>query len=671
MKNKEEIKAGISAVYQKIEDNREQTKEELHSSRKSDDISDYVDRFFHDPVGLFFSNIFIKLGVSPNAISILSVLFGVAGGILFYPRDIRLNILGILLHTFSAVLDSSDGQVARLTGNTSQLGRVLDGLTDGVNFAAVYLALGFRMMGEVIPFSGGKLWGGLIWLPVLFCGIISHASQARLADYIRTVHLFFEKGSELPRSSELEKEYEAMESGADSLYKLFLFFYIRYTRLQEKATPKMQRLLAAYTSENDGPRSAADAFVDRSVRYIQLTNMLTYSLRAYLLYVMLLLNLQSFYFPIIIVVFGALKHFTLYVYEKISGEILCRYYGNAEEIAAGKRKIRYRLLFFIIGLAGVVFLFIKTKPGLEDWQTLFTGRLPLLLVGLLLLWAVIYILHMEAFRLVIGEDSSKIHRMQLLRICVAGFALNSVTPLGMVGGEPYRIMELKRYLSTEKATSSTLTFSVLYVIGHVLIWLTGIICYLIMGCPGEPFVTVLLLIVMMLLLSVCYILFNQKRTGMILPVLHFLQKLPVLKKPVSGLLEKFGDKIAEIDSVYVSFRSEPKIFYKVTAYEYAARILECLEYYLIFRYLGEPITPLGGLMVLSMASLIGNLLFVVPMQVGAREGGMTIALGWLGIDAASGMIGGLIYRVRDLICIAIGIICILADRDTADKDSTA
>ena len=68
----------------------------------------------------------------------------------------------------------------------------------------------------------------------------------------------------------------------------------------------------------------------------------------------------------------------------------------------------------------------------------------------------------------------------------------------------------------------------------------------------------------------------------------------------------------------------------------------------------------GGILILTFASLIGNLLFMVPMQAGTREGGMAIALDILGISSGLGVMGGLVYRIRDLICTIIGIIIILA-----------
>lgn len=336
-------------------------------------------------------------------------------------------------------------------------------------------------------------------------------------------------------------------------------------------------------------------------------------------------------------------------------------------------KNKFRLLFFLIGLAGFILLIIQTNPGSEDWQKLVTPELPLLLVALLLLWAFIYLIHTNVYRVIIGEDSVSLSLPSLFSICFSGFALNEVTPLGIVGGEPFRIMSLKNHIGLEKAASVSLTFSILYAIGHVLLWSTGIILYLAIGCPGEPLTTGALVVCLIILLLVCFAFFNKNNTGIVLPFLGFLARVPIIGKPAASYIEKKRLQLEQIDSNYVLFRREKKRFLRSVLLEYAARLLESAEYFIIFKYLGTPVSIVGGILIYSMASLLGNLLFFIPMQAGTREGGMAIAVEWLGIEPATGMIGGLIFRMRYLICILAGLICILVCKgktDTKKKPQT-
>lgn len=333
-------------------------------------------------------------------------------------------------------------------------------------------------------------------------------------------------------------------------------------------------------------------------------------------------------------------------------------------------KKKYRFLFFLIGLAGIAVLAFSTDPDALDWKSLFTPQLPLLVAALLLVWAMIYAMHTEVYRLILGERAAEIKRYELYRICVSGFALNSVTPAGLVGGEPYRILELRRFVDTEKATEATLTFTMIYIVGHIMLWLTGILIYILYGCPDSAAVTVILLVAAAVFTAAVCVFFSFRKRGFIMPVLGFFMKVPLLKKAASKAAGSYGEVLEDIDSGFVEFRSVPKRFRTAVALEYLSRLFEGIEYFLIFRYLGTGINLFGGILILSMASLIGNLLFMVPMQAGTREGGLAIAIGWLGIEPAMGLMGGLIYRMRDLLCIITGILLILLGKGPRKQEKT-
>ena len=330
---------------------------------------------------------------------------------------------------------------------------------------------------------------------------------------------------------------------------------------------------------------------------------------------------------------------------------------------------RYKSIFFIIGIAGIVLLALRANPDKIKWQELFSPKMPLLLLGLLLLWALIYAIHARAYRLVMGEAAAGIGRLELYKICVTGFAINNVTPAGLVGGEPYRILELKHYMSTDKATSSTISFSLMYVIGHVLLWVTGIGIYFAMGCPGERVLTILLAITALILLAICVWFFTFRSRALVTPAFRFFSRLPLVGKKAAEVAENRKELLASVDRCYAEFYEDKKTVFRVMALEYLARILEGAEYYLIFLYLGRNVFITGGILILTMASLLGNLLFMVPMQAGTREGGMAIALDILGISSEMGVMGGLIFRIRDLFCTSVGILLILIRRKKKEKSA--
>lgn len=100
----------------------------------------------------FFTAIFtpiakglLRLGVSPDAVTVVGTLGVCFGALFFYPRG-QLTA-GTLFITFWIFTDLIDGTMARLSGRTSRWGAFLDSTLDRVGDAAIFFGL-------VLWFSG-------------------------------------------------------------------------------------------------------------------------------------------------------------------------------------------------------------------------------------------------------------------------------------------------------------------------------------------------------------------------------------------------------------------------------------------------------------------------------------------------------------------------------------
>ena len=60
----------------------------LESTLKSLDTEEFIDIHFYRPIGYRWALLFNKMGVSPNAVTIASIVIGVAAGICYYPTDL-------------------------------------------------------------------------------------------------------------------------------------------------------------------------------------------------------------------------------------------------------------------------------------------------------------------------------------------------------------------------------------------------------------------------------------------------------------------------------------------------------------------------------------------------------------------------------------------------------
>jgi hypothetical protein len=144
---------------------------------KAYEIEELVDVYFFRRLGYVVAVAARLARLTPNQVSILAGLVGSAGGVLLY--DDRLMFVGLALVVFHGVVDSADGQLARMTGQVSELGRLLDGVAGYATHAAVYLAIVARVVSQ----GGG--WTILGW--ALLAGGFT-ALQAQMYDYHRTTY---------------------------------------------------------------------------------------------------------------------------------------------------------------------------------------------------------------------------------------------------------------------------------------------------------------------------------------------------------------------------------------------------------------------------------------------------------------------------------------------------
>ena len=262
----------------------------VRESFKSLDTEENIDIYFTRPIGMFFALIWKALGVHPNVVTVISFFLGAGAGWMFYHTDLESNIYGVILLMFANFCDSTDGQLARLTGKKTLTGRMLDGFASDIWFFCIYVAISFRLYNEYIPGTDAK-WGLGIWALCSLAGLGAHTRQCRLSDYYRNIHLFFLLGK---KGSELDS-YESQRMIADRYrqeknWKGVLFFanYAKYCKAQEAMTPAFQRLKAklteTYGSMDNVPQEFRDEFRKGSLPLMKYTNFLTHNWRAITLF---------------------------------------------------------------------------------------------------------------------------------------------------------------------------------------------------------------------------------------------------------------------------------------------------------------------------------------------------------------------------------------------------
>ena len=287
----------------------------LVSTLKSLDTEEFIDIHFYRPIGYKWALLFDKLGVSPNSVTIASIFIGMAAGVCFYFHDLWVNVIGMLLLIWANSYDSADGQLARMTGKKSAMGRILDGTAGDLWFISIYAAICLRLTPE---------WGVWIWVLAATTGFF-HGKQAAMADYYRNIHLLFLKGksgSELSYSPLLKENFKKMSWRRGFIYKLFEAFYINYTVGQETWTPKFQRMMDIIRRKYDGqaPEWFRTAFRAKSLPLMKYTNMLSFNTRVIVLFTSLFIDMPWVYFLFEITVLNLMLLYMVRRHERVCAE---------------------------------------------------------------------------------------------------------------------------------------------------------------------------------------------------------------------------------------------------------------------------------------------------------------------------------------------------------------
>src|SRR5439155_64662 len=94
---------------------------------------------------------------------------------------------------------------------------------------------------------------------------------------------------------------------------------------------------------------------------------------------------------------------------------------------------------------------------------------------ILCLYGVVYACNTAAWWLIMADEPSRPPFWRTYAITTAGFALNFVTPMVNVGGEPFKIAAASRWLGVRRAAGSVVTYQMLHTLGMLLSFLTAIV----------------------------------------------------------------------------------------------------------------------------------------------------------------------------------------------------
>lgn len=289
-------------------------KSRIEATFKSRDTEEILDVLFYRPIGYIFALASKSVGLTPNIVTFISILFGVTAGHLFFYPNLTLNLIGVLLLIIAEALDSADGQLARMTNNKSRYGRIFDGVAGNLMFISIYIHLSIRYIIE-----GGTPW---IFLIAIISGL-SHSFQSAMSDYYRNFYLFFILGENKGGIDELEdikKNYSQLSWSKNIIQKTLLRLYINYT-VQQKALSKS--VLELFRFVNNNFQGVVPIWLQKEYRAVnkpmlKYGNILTTNTRMMVLFLSLFFGNVLHYFLFELIVLNLLLVYFVIKEEKIS-----------------------------------------------------------------------------------------------------------------------------------------------------------------------------------------------------------------------------------------------------------------------------------------------------------------------------------------------------------------
>jgi len=224
---------------------------------------------------------------------------------------------------------------------------------------------------------------------------------------------------------------------------------------------------------------------------------------------------------------------------------------------------------------------------------------------------------------------------ELLRLRLAGDAINYLTPSATIAGEYARVAMLGDRLGADVRAASVVVAKSAQTLAQAVFMAAGLS-----------------------LLGAGFVIAGPRQSlalwalglGLLLAILLIYGSTAARLAPVRDFLRNAARRLAEF------LRDHPgrvvlSTFMFVLAYGWGS-----FEAYWICRFLGMPVPVFTALAIEVLSVTVDGILFMVPAKIGTQEGGKVAVFAALGLPASVGLAFGLVRHVRELSWAGIGML---------------
>ncbi len=312
-------------------------------------------------------------------------------------------------------------------------------------------------------------------------------------------------------------------------------------------------------------------------------------------------------------------------------------------------------LIRIIGLLVGIFIFAYTIEKFGGVAVvvakLFEARYCFALVILnAFLWMLFYT---AAWKQLMGGLKSRIKFFSLIKIKLSGEGINFMTPLGSIGGDPVRVLMLKKYIEPEGRLRSVVIDRVMASLAAQVFCLSGALLLFTQDIHFPLWLHITFIFVYAVMsftfLSLLVSMSTGKGFGFLNSIIHAMplhRFFPSFEQILNDLKESLG---------HYTHRSKNPFFISFLLH-FLGRVFGAVELYIIFYFYQGHADIIFSIILASITSFFAIAFAFIPGALGVIETVYANFFALYGFDPSVGISMQLIRRLRVLFWIAVGLI---------------
>jgi len=314
-------------------------------------------------------------------------------------------------------------------------------------------------------------------------------------------------------------------------------------------------------------------------------------------------------------------------------------------MSPGAKKV-LRVGLLAAGLAVLVGMFAYEGFG-EMWTRI--SRVGFAVFGLMMLLSFFWNFCSTLGWWFILDSPKPVSFGKLFFIRWVGESINTVTPLMNLGGEPVKMVMMRRHMEAPSAAATVIVDKTLFSIARVFHMVTGVIVGLYVFDLPQQVQWIEFLLTGVLVAAVVMLVTLIRRGKTLTSVLGWGERLGIRLKPETA--EKAGRIDDEISAFYRSHRGR---FWLAVSAHFTGRASRMFDLTLIGIAFGVTMSPLAAYAIAAATVIVNTSFSFIPQQVGANEGGHAVLFKAVGLGWKDGLSSGVVRRVRTIVFSLMG-----------------